>query len=151
MSLERSAKAVWEGTLKEGNGTFSVPSGAFQNIPYTFASRFESGRGGNPEELIAAAHAACFSMALSKILMDRGITPNSISTTATLTLEKKEDGFGITMIHLETEGDIDGISESQFREAAEEAKDGCPVSKLLAPGLDSLTFESRLRHSPLHV
>jgi osmotically inducible protein OsmC len=151
MSMERSAKAVWEGTLRDGNGTFSVPSGAFQNVPYTFASRFESGRGSNPEELIAAAHAACFSMALSKILMDRGLTPSSISTTATVTVEKKEDGFAITMIHLETEGDVDGISESQFREAAETAKDGCPVSKLLAPGLDSLTFESHLKKPSLRA
>ncbi len=145
MSIERSAKAVWEGSLREGNGTFSVPSGTFQNVPYTFLSRFEQGRGSNPEELIAAAHAACFSMALSKVLMDKGVTPDAIATTATVTMEKRNEGFAITMIHLETEGSVDGISAAEFREAAEAAKDGCPVSKLLAPGLESLTFEARLK------
>lgn len=145
MSIERTAKAVWEGSLKEGMGWFSAPSGAFQNVAYSFASRFEDGRESNPEELLAAAHAACFTMALSKILSDRGTPPDKLSTTAAVTMEKSADGFTITMVHLETEGELNGLTEAQFREAAEEAKDGCPVSRLLAPGLDSLTFEARLR------
>jgi len=146
MSIERSAKAVWEGSLKEGMGWFSAPSGAFQNVSYTFASRFQEGPDSNPEELIAAAHAACFTMALSKMLSEQGTPPVKLSTMATVTMESSSgNGFSITMVHLETEGEVDGITEAQFRETAEKAKDGCPVSKLLAPGLDSLTFEARLR------
>jgi osmotically inducible protein OsmC len=127
---KRTASAVWQGTLKEGNGTVKLGSGAFEGN-YSFASRFESGTGTNPEELIGAAHAGCFSMALSAGLTKAGYTPKRISSTANVHLEKVGEGFKITTIELATEADIPGINEMEFSDAAESAKKNCPVSQAL--------------------
>jgi len=129
--MEREASAVWKGGLKDGKGEFSVPSGVFSHLPYSFATRFENAQGTNPEELIAAAHASCFSMALSAQLGNAGITPESINTTANLTLEKLESGFAITKVHLDVHAKIPNGDEAAFQKAAEAAKAGCPVSKVL--------------------
>jgi len=127
----RTAKAQWDGTLKEGKGTMSLGSGAYTG-QYSFASRFEQGTGTNPEELIAAAHAGCFSMALSSALGKAGFTPRRIDTTASVFLEPVEGGFGITHIDLKTDADVPGIDNGKFQEIADGAKKGCPVSKALA-------------------
>jgi osmotically inducible protein OsmC len=127
----RSAEAEWKGNLREGQGTVKLGSGAYEGR-YSFASRFESGTGTNPEELIGAAHAGCFSMALSAGLGRAGYTPTRIHTTAKVHLEKVGEGFGITKIELETEAQIPGIDAKTFHEHAEGAKKGCPVSKALA-------------------
>jgi osmotically inducible protein OsmC len=127
----RSAEAVWNGNLKEGNGTMKLGSGAYEG-KYSFASRFESGRGTNPEELIGAAHAGCFSMALSAGLGKAGFNPTSVHTTARVHLEKIGEGFGITKIELATLAQIPGIDNATFQKHAEEAKKNCPVSKALA-------------------
>jgi len=127
----RKASAVWEGGLKEGKGSVKLGSGVFQG-PYSFATRFEEKPGTNPEELIAAAHAGCFSMALSAGLGKAGFTPDRISTTADVTLDKVGEGFGITLIKLRTEASIPNIDEKTFREQAEKAKAGCPISKALS-------------------
>ena len=127
----RKGSAVWEGTLREGKGTVMLGSGAFEG-PYSFASRFEEGTGTNPEELIGAAHAGCFSMALSAGLSKAGISPKRIETTAKVHLEQVEGGFAITLIELDTTADVPGIDEKTFLEHAEDAKKNCPVSKALA-------------------
>lgn len=129
--MQRSANAVWTGNLKQGNGTISTQSGALTNAQYGFNTRFEDGAGTNPEELIAAAHAGCFSMALSLALTEAGLTVDTIKTTAKITLEKQESGFTITASHLELTAKVPGAQESQFLEIANKAKEGCPVSKLL--------------------
>jgi osmotically inducible protein OsmC len=126
----RSAKAQWEGNLTEGRGKMVMESGAYEG-QYSFSSRFEEGKGTNPEELIAAAHAGCFSMAFSNQLAKAGFTPKRVSTTAKVHLVKGEAGFGIPTIELETEGDVPGIDNAKFQELADAAKKGCPVSKLL--------------------
>jgi osmotically inducible protein OsmC len=131
MAMNRSASAVWNGGLRDGKGVVSSESGALSNVPYNFRMRFESEKGTNPEELIAAAHAACFSMALSKILGDAGMTAESISTKATVTLEQVEGGFGVTSSALETRVKIPNADKAAFQKAAEAAKSGCPISKLL--------------------
>src|SRR5438445_8977550 len=127
----RKATAVWEGSLKEGSGRVSLGSGAFEGA-YSFRSRFEDGKGTNPEELIGAAHAGCFSMALSAGLGRAGFTPTRIQTEARVHLEKAEDGFKISRIQLVTEAEVPGIDARKFQEEAEAAKKGCPVSKALA-------------------
>ncbi len=127
----RKAEAVWEGNLKKGKGSMKFGSGAFEGS-YSFASRFEQGPGTNPEELIGAAHAGCFSMALSMVLEMAGYVPESIHTIARVHIDKVGDGFKITTIELETEGRVPGIDEKVFREKAEDAKKGCPVSVALA-------------------
>ncbi len=124
----RTSSAEWKGTLKEGGGTMKLGSGAWQG-PYSFASRFESGAGTNPEELIAAAHAGCYSMFLSALLSKAGFTPTSIRTTATVHLA---EGPVINLIELNTEAVVPNVTEAAFREHAEAAKKGCPVSKALA-------------------
>jgi osmotically inducible protein OsmC len=126
----RTASAVWEGGLVKGNGTFNVQSGAVSG-EYSFPTRFEDKPGTNPEELIGAAHAACFSMAFSAGLEAAGFTPTSVSTTAKVHLEKGADGFGIPKIELITEAVVPGIDEATFQEQAQASKVGCPVSKLL--------------------
>lgn len=126
----REAKAVWNGTLKEGKGTMRLASGAYEG-PYSFSSRFEEGKGTNPEELIGAAHAGCFSMALSGGLGKAGFTPRQIETSAKVHLGKVGEGFSITRIELTTRGDVPGIDEATFRKHAEDAKKGCPVSRAL--------------------
>ncbi len=127
----RTSKAQWNGSLKDGKGTVSLGSGAYDG-QYSFSSRFESGTGTNPEELVAAAHAGCFSMALSGVLGKAGITPTRISTDAKVNFEKVGDGFSITRIDLITEGEVPGIDEATFIEHAESAKKGCPISRALA-------------------
>src|SRR6187455_811878 len=112
--MNRKASAIWNGGLKDGKGTISTDSGVLQNTQYSFSTRFENGAGTNPEELIAAAHAGCFSMALSAQLGERGITPDSIQTTATVTLEKKEGGFAVTSSHLEVRARIPGADRAKF-------------------------------------
>ncbi len=128
--MVRTSKAEWKGTLKDGGGTVALGSGAYAG-QYSFASRFESGTGTNPEELIAAAHAGCFSMAFSLILGTAGFTPTRIATQAKVHLEKTADGFSIPRIELITEGEVPGIDEATFRQHAETAKTNCPVSKAL--------------------
>jgi len=142
--LVRTGNASWSGDLLHGKGQTSTGAGGIRDLNYSFASRFENGPGTNPEELIAAAHASCFSMALSKTLADQGHAPERVSTQASLILSKSSAGFKITKIHLRTEGVVPGMDEATFRKAAEGAKENCPVSVLLKPGLESLTMEARL-------
>ncbi len=142
--ITRTASATWSGDLRAGKGSTSTGSGGLRDLHYSFHSRFETGPGTNPEELIASAHASCFSMALSKILGDQGKTPERISTKATLTMGKTDTGFKITKVHLDTEGKVPGLDESGFKQAAEKAKDGCPISVLLKPGLEAVTLQARL-------
>jgi len=129
--MKRNASAVWQGGLKDGKGTISTASGVLSNTPYSFSTRFEEGKGTNPEELIAAAHAGCFSMALSNILGESQMTPKSIETKATLTMEKTDAGFTVTEIHLDVTANIPGADDAKFQAAAEKAKAGCPISRLL--------------------
>jgi osmotically inducible protein OsmC len=129
--MQRTASAVWNGSLKEGQGTVSTQSGVLSSSPYSFVTRFENGKGTNPEELIGAAHAGCFAMALSAQLATMNFTPQSIRTTATVTLEKLEAGWTISKIHLDVAARIPGISTSAFESAATSAKANCPVSRLL--------------------
>jgi lipoyl-dependent peroxiredoxin len=129
--MKRKASAVWEGSLKEGNGTISSESGVLKDTQYSFCTRFESGAGTNPEELIAAAHAGCFSMAFSAELGKVGVTPESIRTTATVTLEKVDSGFAVTQSHLEVAAKVPGADRAQVLSVAEAAKSGCPISRLL--------------------
>ncbi len=129
--MERKASAVWKGSLKDGKGEFSVPSGVFSHLPYSFKTRFEDAPGTNPEELIAAAHASCFSMALSAQLGAANLTPESINTTANLKMEKQDSGWAITAIHLDVSAKIPNSDDAAFQKAAQDAKAGCPVSKVL--------------------
>ncbi len=129
--MKRKGSAVWTGGLKEGRGTVSAESGVLSETQYSFSARFENGVGTNPEELIAAAHAGCFSMALSGQLGGAGMTAERIKTTATVTLEKQESGFAITGIHLDVTAKIPGGNAQAFGTAAAAAKEGCPVSKAL--------------------
>ncbi len=133
----RKSSAIWNGDLKAGNGTMKLGGGAWEG-QYSFGSRFEEGSGTNPEELIAAAHAGCFSMALSNILAGAGHTPKSVSTTASVHLEMGDGGPSITRIELNCEAEVPGIDESEFHKHAEAAKSGCPVSKVLAAAEISL-------------
>ena len=129
--MQRKASAVWQGNLKSGKGTISTASGVLSNTQYSFSTRFENGVGTNPEELIAAAHAGCFSMALSAQLGEAGMTADSIATTATVTLEKTAAGFEVTASHLDVVAKIPGASQDAFDKAAGNAKAGCPISRLL--------------------
>ena len=129
--MVRKASAVWNGSLKEGKGTISTDSGVLSKAQYSFSTRFEDGRGTNPEELIAAAHAGCFTMALSGQLGAAGMTAESLETTAAVTLEKLEAGFTVTKIHLDVTARIPGADKAAFEKAAENAKAGCPISRLL--------------------
>jgi osmotically inducible protein OsmC len=129
--MQRKASAVWKGGLKDGKGMVSSASGVLANTPYSFTTRFENAPGTNPEELIAAAHAACFSMALSAQLGGANLTPESINTSATLTMEKLEAGWAITAVHLDVVAKVPGASAEAFNTVAQNAKAGCPVSKVL--------------------
>jgi osmotically inducible protein OsmC len=129
--MKRKASAVWKGNLKNGKGTMSTGSGVLTDTQYSFGTRFEEGTGTNPEELIAAAHAGCFSMAFSAELGNDGLTPESISTTATLNFEKTDAGFTVTAIHLATNAKIPGADQEAVETAAGNAKAGCPISRLL--------------------
>jgi lipoyl-dependent peroxiredoxin len=143
--MQRAATAVWTGTLKEGKGTISTASGVLSNTPYSFATRFENGQGTNPEELIAAAHAGCFTMALSAQLSTMNFTPESLRTEATVTLEKLEAGWTISRVHLELSAKVPGISPTAFESAAASAKANCPVSRLLKA---EITMTATLEKSP---
>jgi osmotically inducible protein OsmC len=127
----RSAEAEWKGSLSRGSGQMKLGSGAFEGS-YSFPSRFEDGPGSNPEELIGAAHAGCFSMALSHMLSEAGHIPDVVHTTAKVHIDKVDDGFKITNIELQTEGKVPGLDEETFQDKAEAAKEGCPVSQALA-------------------
>jgi osmotically inducible protein OsmC len=140
-TMKRKASAVWQGGLKDGKGTISTDSGVLSNTQYSFATRFEMGIGTNPEELIAAAHAGCFSMALSGQLGNAGLVPESINTTTTVTLEKTEAGFTVTEVHLDVRAKIPGASQESFETAANNAKTGCPISRLLNT---KITMEAKL-------
>jgi osmotically inducible protein OsmC len=129
--MQRKASAVWKGGLKDGKGVVSSASGVLSNTPYSFSTRFENTPGTNPEELIAAAHAACFSMALSAQLGEAKLTASSIETAATLTMEKLDSGWTITAVHLDVIGRVPGADQAAFQKAADNAKSGCPVSKVL--------------------
>ena len=139
--MKRKATAEWKGGLKDGKGTVSTDSGVLSGTSYSFTTRFEDQPGTNPEELIAAAHAGCFTMALSGQLGTRGMTAESIQTTATLTMDKLEAGWTVTAIHLDVAAKIPGADQAKFEEAANAAKTGCPISRLLNT---SITMEARL-------
>jgi osmotically inducible protein OsmC len=128
--MTRTASAQWRGDLKSGKGTVSTASGVLANAAYSFHTRFEEGKGTNPEELLAAAHAGCFSMALSAQLAQAGLTAESIETTCAISLEKQPDGFAITKSHLDLKARVPGASQEAFDKATQDAKAGCPVSKL---------------------
>ncbi|MGB8889654.1 MAG: OsmC family protein [Candidatus Korobacteraceae bacterium] len=129
--MQRTASARWSGGLKDGKGTISTQSGVLKQTQYSFSTRFENGIGTNPEELIAAAHAGCFTMALSAQLGNAGMTADSIDTTATVTLDKTDAGFSITAVHLDVTAKIPGADQAKFDEAAHNAEKGCPVSRVL--------------------
>ncbi len=129
--MNRKANAIWNGDLKSGKGQMSVDSGVLQNAQYSFGTRFENGKGTNPEELIAAAHAGCFSMALSGELGKAGMKPESIQTTATVTLEMLPQGPTVTEVHLDVTAHVPGVDNDAFLKTAETAKAGCPISRLL--------------------
>jgi osmotically inducible protein OsmC len=137
----RTASAHWAGGLKDGKGTVSTASGVLSETQYSFSTRFENGVGTNPEELIAAAHAGCFSMALSGQLGAAGLTAESIDTKASLTLEKTDAGFTVTLVHLDVSVKIPGADEAKFAEAAQNAKKGCPISRLLNT---TITMDAKL-------
>lgn len=129
--MQRKASAVWQGNLKSGKGTISTASGTLSNTQYSFSTRFEQGAGTNPEELVAAAHAGCFAMAFSAQLGEAGLTPDRVDTTATVTLEKTAAGFEVTASHLDVKAKVPGASREAFDKAANNAKAGCPISRLL--------------------
>lgn len=139
--MKRTASAEWNGDLKGGKGTVSTASGVLSQSAYSFHTRFEEGKGTNPEELLAAAHAGCFSMALSAQLGQANLVPASIQTTCTITLEKLPDGFAITESHLDLKAKVPGASQEAFDRAVENAKSGCPVSKLYKT---NITLTSKL-------
>ncbi len=139
--MQRKASAVWRGDLKTGKGSISTESGVLKETQYSFSTRFENGAGTNPEELIAAAHAGCFSMAFSAELGKAGLTPNSISTTATVTLEKTDAGFTVTKSHLDVTAKIPGADKAKALEIANAAKAGCPISRLLKA---DITMDAKL-------
>lgn len=140
--MKRTASAHWQGDLKKGKGTISTQSGALKENPYGFNTRFEDTPGTNPEELIGAAHAGCFSMAFSMLLGEENYTPDSIDTKATVTLEKQKDGFAVTAVHLEMHARIPKIDQAKFEKIAEKAKLGCPISKLLNA---DITLDAKLQ------
>ena len=139
--MKRKASAVWRGGLKDGKGAISSESGVLKDTQYSFSTRFENGIGTNPEELIAAAHAGCFSMACSAELGKAGITPESIQTTATITMDKTDAGWTITESHLDVAAKIPGVDPAKFTTAANAAKAGCPISRLLKA---NVTMDAKL-------
>jgi osmotically inducible protein OsmC len=140
--MDRSASAVWHGGLKDGNGTISTQSTVLKDTQYSFSTRFENGVGTNPEELIAAAHAGCFTMALSGQLSSVELPPDTLETTAVVTMEKTDDGPTITRIHLTTKAKVPGIDKAKFDELAKKAKEGCPISRLLKAA--EITLDAQL-------
>jgi lipoyl-dependent peroxiredoxin len=143
MALKRKASAQWNGGLKDGKGAISTDSGVLQDTQYSFSTRFEDGIGTNPEELIAAAHAGCFSMALSGQLTNANTPPDSVRTQATVTMEKTDAGFTVTAVHLDVVAKVPGIDQAAFDTAANNAKNGCPISRLLKADITmTATLES---------
>ena len=140
--MDRSASAVWHGSLKEGKGTISTQSGVLKESQYSFGTRFENGVGTNPEELIAAAHAGCFTMALSGQLTSADLVPDSLETTAVVTMEKTDDGPTVTKIHLITKAKVPNADKDKFDELAKKAKEGCPISRLLKAA--EITLDAQL-------
>jgi osmotically inducible protein OsmC len=141
--MKRTGSAIWQGGLKDGKGELTTESGVLSNTKYGFQTRFEDAPGTNPEELIAAAHAGCFSMALSKILGEADLIPEKIDTKAHVTLDKTDDGFSITKIHLDLTAKVPGTDQAKFDELAQKAKVGCPVSKVLNA---EITLDARLEN-----
>ena len=141
MKINRKGSASWSGGIKDGKGTISTESGALAKHPYGYAMRFEGVKGTNPEELIGAAHAGCFTMALSGVLGRANLTATSMDTTATVTLEQKDGGFSITAIHLELKAEVPGTDQAKFAELAKAAKENCPVSKLMKA---EITLDAKL-------
>jgi len=141
MKINRKGSAVWKGGLKDGRGALSTESGALDKYPYEFASRFEGQKGSNPEELLAAAHAGCFTMALSLILGEAGLTAEEMNTSANVTLEKLDSGFAITAVRLTLKAKIPGTDQATFEGLARKAKENCPVSKLFKA---DITLEATL-------
>ena len=139
--MKRNGSAVWRGGLKDGKGTVSTDSGVLSNTQYSFSTRFEDGKGTNPEELIAAAHAGCFSMALSAQLGNAGMTAEQIQTTASVSLDKTDGGFAITAVHLDVRAKIPGADKQAFETAANNAKSGCPLSRVLNA---TITMDAKL-------
>ena len=142
--IQRQASAHWSGDLMHGSGKTSTGSGVLRDVPYSVPSRFENAKGTNPEEMIAAAHASCFSMMLAKLLGDSKKTPKDIRTKATLTLANRDGGWKISKIALETEVSGDGLDADTLKRTADEAKQKCPISVLLKPGLEEITLTARL-------
>jgi osmotically inducible protein OsmC len=142
--MKRKASARWQGALQTGQGVISTASGVLSETQYSFSTRFENGAGTNPEELIAAAHAGCFSMALSGQLGKADLTPESIETTATVTLDKTDAGFTITEVHLDVTARVPGATEEAFNTAADNAKLGCPISRLL---MTKITMDAKLANA----
>src|SRR3954469_20221505 len=143
--IERTASAQWMGELMAGSGKISAGSGVLSGVPYSVPSRFQNEKGTNPEELLAAAHAGCFSMMLAKVLGDEKKTAGSISTNAKLTMGQRDGGWKILKVHLDTEVSGGGIDDAVLQKAAGTAKDQCPVSVLLKPGLESLTMTAKVK------
>lgn len=139
--MKRSGSAVWNGGLKDGRGSVSTETGALSNVPYTFSMRFENERGTNPEELVAAAHAACFSMALSLAMANEGLTPESIDTSCTVNFENVDGAWTVTASHLQTKVKSPNADPGTFQKAADGAKAGCPISRLLNT---KITMDARL-------
>jgi osmotically inducible protein OsmC len=139
--MKRKASSEWQGDLKTGKGTVSTESGVLENSAYSFTTRFENGKGTNPEELIAAAHAGCFTMALSAELGKANLVPQSLRTTATVTLDRVDSNWTVTESHLEVVGKVPGASADAFRKAAETAETGCPISRLLKA---KITMDAKL-------
>ena len=139
--MQRTASARWHGGAQDGSGTLTTQSGTLKDVPFTFKARFGDGKGTNPEELIAAAHAGCFSMALSGQLGGAGMTAESIDTTATVTMEKLDVGFTVTKVHLDLRAKIPGADAAAFAAAANRAKEGCPISRLLKA---TITMDAKL-------
>jgi osmotically inducible protein OsmC len=143
--IERTADAVWQGDSRSGSGKFSTGSGVIRDQNYTWRQRFENEPGTNPEELVAAAHAACFSMAFASDLKKAGFTPESLRTHATLEMEQETAGWTVARIRLEVQGSVPGIDEQAFQQIALEAKNGCPISRLLGPGLKGIDLIAKLK------
>jgi lipoyl-dependent peroxiredoxin len=143
--IQRTADAVWKGDLRGGLGHISTPTGVLNEDPYSFGMRFENAPGTNPEELVAAAHAACFSMNLSGVLGKNGYQPENIRTHATITMEKTDAGFSITRSRLEVEAQVPNIDEETFKQLADEAERTCPISRLLRPGLQGVEVQAKLK------
>ena len=141
--MQKTASAKWSGGIKDGKGYISTQTGVLKDAPYGFAARFEEGPGTNPEELIGAAHAGCFTMALSAQLGNANLTPESLETTAEVKFEKTDDGFAITAIHLTTRAKVPGATADSFETAANNAKNGCPISRLFK-GNTQITLDAKL-------